>query len=163
MIDTTKKYWTGENFSDLKEYLNLLWKQEMHVFLGKTLQANCLCGYDIFQFKYFPDDGIALTTCSRCRKSFFICDSGEYYEEVVKSENPRELKCNICKTKDFQMGIGFSYRENDINKDIKWIIVGTRCQRCGTLGSPIDWEINYGPTNHLENILIPVELKQDGH
>jgi hypothetical protein len=32
---------------------------------------------------------------------------------------------------------------------VKWITVGTRCAACGVLGSPVDWKIDYGPTDHL--------------
>lgn len=42
------------------------------------------------------------------------------------------------------MQIGFIRRENG---NVKWVYVGNRCIECGTLGSCLDWKIDYEPTD----------------
>ena len=41
-----------------------------------------------------------------------------------------------------EIGVGFTERDGG---EVRWITVGRRCARCGVLGSPVEWAIDYVP------------------
>ena len=60
----------------------------------------------------------------------------------------RLRKCPVCKScKEYNLRVGFARRENG---SVKWVYIGNRCTGCGTLGSYLDWKINYEPTDEME-------------
>jgi len=152
MINSKGKWWKGENFEDLKKYLSDLYKQDAGNKLRKILQSKCSCGSSLFVLIFEKNEGIAKRICVECKQEHFICDSGKYWEDALKESKPIEMKCPECKNKPHELAVGFEYRKEGLFKkgDIKWIIIGARCYHCGLLSSPVDWKIDYSPTNHLE-------------
>jgi hypothetical protein len=74
-------------------------------------------------------------------KTEFIGDSAELWDEA----DPKKCVCP-CKADRFEIGVGFSLRQDG---EVKWITVGERCLKCGVLGSFADWTVDYSPTHHL--------------
>jgi hypothetical protein len=142
-IDRSGEWWTGESFDDLAEYITLLTSQGYPA--DEIKQSVCVCGGTAFELLSDQDEGCAQRICVACGISQFIGDSAEYWEEV----KPKGLVCTVCKGKSFEIGVGFSLRKG--NDDVKWITVGERCVACGTLGSYVDWGVNYGPSDHLRS------------
>ena len=138
-IDTNGKWWKGTDFTDLAEYVRLLTADDYPA--EKVLQCVCVCSNTTFRLIADQDDGCAQRICTACGQAAFICDSEEYWDEAA----PKRVRCPYGHTV-FELGVGFSFRENG---DVKWITIGQRCVKCGVLASYVDWKINYGPTDHL--------------
>jgi len=147
MINKSGKWWKGENFKDIKEYLMNLYEQDTGKPLRKILQSKCSCGGLLFSLIFESNEGIAKRVCIKCKKEHFICDSGKYWDDALKKSKPIELKCIECNNKSHEVGVGFEYLKNG---DIKWVTIGARCDKCGLLSSPVDWKIDYSPTKYLE-------------
>ncbi|MDB5337111.1 MAG: hypothetical protein JWN70_2730 [Planctomycetaceae bacterium] len=141
-IDTSGKWWVGEDASDLKEYLIAFTEDGYPATEFRFPQ--CPCGSNVFQLAIDPDEGAAKRTCAACSVEHFICDSDEYWEEA----SPKKWKCTgKCKSKTANVCIGFALRQ-DLT-DLHWLYIGTRCVQCGVLGCYGDWKINESPSLHL--------------
>ncbi len=138
-IDTSGKFWKGQNTDDLIEYIRLLTKEGYPT--SKHVVAKCTCGKQHFQLTADQDEGCAKRICTSCGKETFICDS----EEAWQDSSSKKLKCK-CKTDIFEIVVGFSLRDDG---EIKWVNVGQRCVNCGILGSYVNWGIDYAPTKQL--------------
>ncbi len=138
-IDQSGKWWKGSDFSDLAEYIRVLTEEG---YPAETIvQSVCTCGHSVFRLFVDADEGCAQRRCMACGEATFIGDSAEYWDEA----EPKKVRCP-CKHDQFEVGVGFSFRDND---EVKWITVGERCMRCGVLGSAVDWKIDYEPSRHL--------------
>ena len=85
--------------------------------------------------------------CAACGAKRVLLDGEEYWENA----RPRLRRCRVCKeSKTFQVRAGFLRREDG---DVRWVYIGERCTACGTLGSFLDWKVNYGPTDQMEKNL----------
>lgn len=138
-IDKSGKYWIGSEAADLDEYLRGMTAEGYPA--DRFVHAKCSCGNDRFRLQVDPDEGCARRTCSRCRRNHFICDSEENWSDA----EPAGIECP-CGATTFQIAVAFSHRED---ATVKWITVGIRCAKCGIVGAPVDWKIDYSPTDHL--------------
>jgi hypothetical protein len=138
-IDKSGPWWKGADFADLDEYLRQLHADGYPV--GRVLQSVCACGRRTFRLEAEPDEGGARRTCVTCDASAFIGDSADYWDEG----EPQPIVCP-CGSALYEVGVGFAFREDG---DVRWISVGVRCTACGVLSGPVDWKIDYGPTDHL--------------
>ncbi len=141
MIDRTKKYWTGDNGDDISEWLRLYSGDESMDIKPVLCHS---CGNDSFNMRVDQREGAVQVVCTKCgtKKILLDCD------EVWKDAKPRLRTCPVCKTcKSFHVRVGFIRRENG---SVKWVYIGNRCTNCGTLGSYLDWKINYEPTDEME-------------
>ena len=139
MIDTSGKWWKGQDFDALVEYLRLYTQDGNPV--GRVEQSNCTCGGDVFRLHADPDEGAARRTCAMCKAKAFIADSEEFWEEA----SPKLVKCP-CGKSEYEVGVGFSLRSDG---EVRWITVGNRCVSCGILAACADWKVDYAPTHHL--------------
>ena len=141
MIDRTPYFWTGDSPDDIDEWLaEYTEKSDL-----KIKQVRCHhCGSEEFKVRVDQDEGAIQVTCASCGKKKILLDGEEYWEDC----SPRAKKCPVCKKGLFNIRVGFDYRENG---DVKWVYIGNRCTACGTLGSFVDWPVDYGPTNEMEN------------
>jgi hypothetical protein len=142
-IDTSGKWWKGEDADDLVEYVRVLTEQSSPA--TKFVIAKCACGADRFRLYADRDEGCAKRQCASCGKETFICDS----EEAAAEARFKQATCG-CKKDVFDVAVGFSLRDDG---EIKWITVGSRCGSCGMLGAYVDWKINYAPTAHLYSMV----------
>jgi hypothetical protein len=76
-----------------------------------------------------------------------ICDSAEYWEET----EPEAWACTECGCDTCNISVGFSLypAQPGQRADVRWLSVGQRCVQCGVLGSFVDWQVGYGPSNDL--------------
>jgi len=140
-IDTSRKWWVGSTPNDLEEYLHA-YSQDSYP-TGHFRLAICACGALEFYLEVDDNEGVARRTCSECGAAHFVCDSGEYWEDA----EPKRFRCIECKGDICNVGVGFAGYEDDPT-GIKWLYVGERCARCGTLGCMADWKV--GMTNALD-------------
>ncbi len=144
MIDKSKKYWTGDSAEDISEWLRI-YSEEDSLEVKPVICHSC--GGDSFELRIDQDEGVIQVTCTSCGTKKILLDGEEYWEDA----SPRLRKCSVCKScKSFNVRVGFVRRETG---DVEWVYIGNRCTKCGTLGSFLDWEIDYGPTDEMEQNL----------
>lgn len=79
-----------------------------------------------------------------------MLDSADYLDDA----NPEECACP-CGGEEFELAVGFAMVDvsmgdsSVVGREVKWVSIGARCVRDGTLGVYADWKIDYGPTDHL--------------
>lgn len=144
MIDKTKKFWTGDGPEDIDQYLRLYAGEEGLEVKPVICQS---CGGDVFEVRSDRTEGAVQVICPECGTKKLLLDSGDIWEDA----RPRRWKCSVCKgSKTCNVRVGLSRRESG---SVRWVYIGVRCTACGTLGSPLDWEINYEPTDEMEKKL----------
>ena len=141
MIDRSKKYWTGDTEGDIAEWLRL-YSQDSKM---DTKRVIChTCENDSLELRVDQTEGAIQVKCTECGTKKILLDCGEVWENA----KPRLRKCSVCKSsKSFNVRVGFQRRENG---SAKWVYIGNRCTNCGTLGSYLDWKIDYEPTDEME-------------
>lgn len=141
MIDTSKKYWTGDKEGDIAEYLRL-YAQDSTM---DTKRIIChTCGKDTFELRVDQTEDAIEVECTECGTKKILLDCGDVWEDA----KPKLRKCSVCKNcKSYNVRVGFQRRENG---SVKWVYIGNRCTNCGTLGSYLDWKIDYEPTDEME-------------
>lgn len=141
MIDTSKKYWTGDSADDISEWLRLY--SEDDSIDVKPVQCHS-CGNDSFELRVDQNEDAIEVKCTQCGTKKILLDCDEVWEDA----KPRLRKCSVCKAcKAYNVRVGFIRRENG---SVKWVYIGNRCTNCGTLGSYLDWKIDYEPTDEME-------------
>lgn len=139
MIDNTGEYWKGDDKSDIIKYLEAYSEGK----ITDTKEILCPeCGGTEFLILLDEDEGALQVECINCHTKRLLLDSKDYWQEC----DPEISEC-ICNNQVLNLTIGFVRRKN---RNIKWIYLGVRCIKCGTLGSLADWKINYEPTDELE-------------
>lgn len=145
MISETSDHWLiGTEAADIEKFLVDLAAEEGTMPIRQFRLVKCTCGCLEFTLLGDADEGCAERTCTRCRSRRFICDGANYRDEAV----PEQLTCLKCKSKKFNIGVGFSLRANPA-PDVRWITIGQLCTHCGALGSMMDWKIDYSPSMQL--------------
>ena len=129
----------GISFADLSEYLIALTHEGYPA--ERIVQSVCTCGGKTFRLHADPNEGCARRKCSSCDEEKLIADSHDYWDEA----EPEPCIC-LCGESTLELGVAFSLRKDG---EVRWITVGQRCTSCGILGSPVDWKIDYSPTDHL--------------
>ncbi len=144
MIDRSKKYWTGDSSEDIDPYLRL-YVEEPGLEVKPVVCHSC--EGDAFEVRCDANEGVIQVKCAACGVKKILLDGEEYWEGA----RPRLKRCPVCKeSKTFNVRVGFLRRENG---DVRWVYIGSRCTSCGTLGSFLDWKVNYGPTDEMEKNL----------
>ncbi len=144
MIDRTKKYWTGDSAEDISEWLRLYTEEDS---LDVKPVICRTCGGDSFALRVDQNEGAVQVECPVCGTKKILLDCEEFWADA----RPKLRKCSVCKTgQRFNVRVGFVRREN---KSVKWIYIGNRCTTCGTLGSFVDWKVDYEPTDRMEENL----------
>lgn len=141
MIDKSKKYWTGDTAEDISEYLRLYAdNQELDI---KPVICHS-CGNDVFTLRVDADEAVIQVKCTECGTKKILLDGEEFWEDA----SPRLRKCPICKiSKSYNVRVGFTRRENG---SVKWVYIGNRCTNCKTLGSYLDFGIDYEHADKVE-------------
>jgi hypothetical protein len=129
-IDTGGKWWKGTEYADVEAYLREL--QPGGYPVDQAIQARCSCGSTTFGLEVDRENEVAQTTCVGCSRKAFVSDSGEHWAAA----SPRRLKCP-SRHVEYELGLGLCVREGQW---VRWMSIGTRCVRCGVLGSPLDWK-----------------------
>lgn len=141
MIDRSKRYWTGDSPADIDEYLRL-YAEEPGLEVKPVACRDC--GGDAFEVRCDAREGVIRVKCARCGAQRLLLDGEEYRENA----RLRLKKCPVCReSRTFNVRAGLVRRENG---DVRWVYIGNRCTGCGTLGSFLDWKVNYGPTDGME-------------
>lgn len=140
MIDRSGKWWTGTEAGDIEEYLRSYTEDGYPA--DRFAQAVCGCGKAVFRLETNDVEGVARRGCVDCGLAHFVCDSDEFASDATLAP----VKCP-CGGDQFDITVGFSHRAEETI--VRWISVGVRCVRCGVLGCPVEWEIDYAPTAQL--------------
>ena len=139
MIDRTGKWWIGTEAADVEEYLRGY--TEGGYPADHFEAARCACSAAVFRLDADRDEGCARRTCTSCESEHFICDSANYSEAA----HLEPIECP-CGNNAFDLAAAFSHGSDG---SVRWISVGVRCAACGVLGCPVEWKIDYAPTEHL--------------
>ena len=140
MIDKSKEFWTGNSANDINQYLREYTEQRNIEIKPVVCQD---CKNDVFALKVDQDEGAVEVKCVQCGRKKLLLDSAEIWEDC----EPIGGKCPVCNCKNYNVRVGLLRRNTG---EIKHVFIGNRCTKCGTLGSYVDWDINYGPTDEIE-------------
>lgn len=139
MIDKTDEFWASATADDIDEYLKAFSDNS-----GLDIKPIvCECGCDTFTIRCDQDESVIGAKCANCGKERLIADSAEYWEDA----KPADLVCGLCKSRVYNARVGFRRRRSG---SVKWVYIGVRCTQCKALGSPLDWKIDYEPTDEME-------------
>jgi len=132
-ITEGRRFWSGSAIDDIISYL-----QQYSAFkISKAILLLCdKCGCSSYGLEYDEDEGVAKVVCLHCGEVSYILDGEEYISEATLSK----AKCTICGNRQFNIGVGLILRDNS---SIKWVYIAERCTKCTTLGSHVDWKVNY--------------------
>jgi hypothetical protein len=101
------------------------------------------CSGSTFALRVDDIEGYADRRCTTCGQVFQMLDSAEYVDDA----SPEDVACP-CGGEEFELAVGYALRKG---AGVRWVSIGARCVRDGTLGVYADWKIDYGPTDHLFN------------
>lgn len=140
-IDKSGKWWVGTDPMDIHDYL-LAYTEDGYS-VDEFRLAQCACGGRAFRLETDDCEGVAKRICTACGKDHYIVDSETYWDEA----EPEPLTCIECSSEEFNVGIGFSLYDSD--DGVRWLYVGERCNKCGILGSVVDWKVAEGPARPI--------------
>lgn len=141
VLQRAGKYWRGDRFEDLAEYVRDFKAGGYAV----TRVTESVCGScDGREFSVHADDeeGVARRTCLACGTAEFLADSADLWADC---EAVAECACP-CGSERFAVAVGFAVRDDG---DINWVSVGLRCLTDGVVGVYADWKIDYSPAQNL--------------
>lgn len=154
-IDRSGANWKGTEATDLDEFLVTYSAGGYDV--DHTSHSRCgNCEGTTFMLRVDDETGYADRRCLGCNQLTLILDS----EDQADDASPEECACP-CGGEEFELAIGFalvdveshnpasSEPDSNATREVKWVSVGARCIRDGTLGVYTDWKIDYAPTAHL--------------
>jgi hypothetical protein len=143
-IDTSGKWWRGENAADLAQYLEE--NAAGGYPIDRTVQAVCAgCAGQAFRLRADDEEGAVERVCPECGQVLLMLDSGDHWEDT----EPAKMVCE-CGAEVFEVIVGFSLRADD---EVRWVSIGTRCIADGALGCCADWKIDYSPSSHLPGLV----------
>jgi hypothetical protein len=132
-IDRTGKWWKGASSQDALEYLRAL--EPGGYTVDEVLEQSCQCGSHSFQVFRSDDDELSYLICSSCKTKTFITDS----EEHVEDQKFKSGKCP-CRNASYRVFLGVhSIKDPSV---ANWMSICVICDKCGVLGSPLDWEFD---------------------
>jgi hypothetical protein len=129
-IDKSGEWWKGSDSKDVFEYLGLLEPGGYPV--NKAIEAKCTCGSSKFSVQVDRDEELAKTICIGCGRQTFVSDSADHWS----NESPEQIECT-CGSTAYEVSLGLFVKEEGW---VRWMSIGLRCSKCGTLGSPLDWK-----------------------
>ena len=132
-IDITGRWWKGTEAADILKYLEVFTEESMPT--DQQQLAQCECGSTVFRLQADRRQGAAQRICTQCEAVHFICDSEEVWERV----EPKPYECIACSADEANVGAAFCHVEDEA--DVRWLYLGTRCAKCGTIACFIDWEV----------------------
>ena len=140
MIDKSKEFWYGDDSDDIDEYLRLF-SGDNSIEI-RTIKCRS-CEETVLHLIVDQDEDAIAIQCPKCNEKRILLDCAEIWEDA----EPKKLDCPVCGNDSYTSKAGL-LRRSDGN--VRHVYVGERCEKCGVLGSCVNWEINYGPTDDLE-------------
>ncbi len=139
MIDKTDEFWASATADDIDEYLKA-YSDNSALDVKPII---CSCGGETFTIKCDQDESVIGVKCECCGEEKLIADSADYWGDA----DPEDYECPLCKSRLYNVRVGFRRRRSG---SVKWVYIGVRCTQCKALGSPLDWKIDYEPTDKME-------------
>jgi hypothetical protein len=133
-IDTSGKWWIGDQPEDLQEYLEAYSEDGYKSDVFRL--SKCKCGSVEFQLEADDSEGVAQRTCAACKSIHPICESEQFWEDAA----PEPWTCIECGSDRANVGVGFSLYKDDPT-GVRWLYVGARCAKCGVLGCFAGWKV----------------------
>jgi hypothetical protein len=148
-IDKSGKFWKGTEAADLDEFVPAFAAGGYAV--ERMVHSRCAeCGGTTFALRVDDEEGYSDRRCIAGGHLFQMLDSAEYIDDA----SPEECACP-CGGEEFELAVGYAMTDvanedgSPAGREVKWVSIGARCVRDGTLGVYADWKIDYGPTDHL--------------
>ena len=127
MIDTSGKWWKGQNPDDIIEFLKS-WSAECGYDTELYEPHKCKkCGETLFTVEGKWDEQLYRVTCAKCNETDYIEDSADLWNEVT--EKTKKFKCKGHSL--FYITLGYALREDQSKKVL---FIGYLCSECGILG-----------------------------
>ncbi|MEU7836834.1 hypothetical protein [Nonomuraea sp. NPDC049129] len=139
-IDASGDLWRGEDFEDLADFLREY--QPGGYAVQQVSEAVCVgCAGKYFSVMADDLEGCVQRICVACGDASYIADSAD----CVNDADLEECACP-CGGEEFAAVVGFAFRSDG---EVRWVSIGLRCLKDGSLGVYADWKIEYSPTAHL--------------
>ncbi|MFD1815851.1 hypothetical protein [Rhodococcus gannanensis] len=140
--DDTHQSTRGDDLDSLASYVR---EHRAGGYAVDTVAASVCahCGGRAFAIGVDDEAGCAERLCLACDDAVLIADSADHWTEA----EPVQCECP-CGGEEFEIAVGFA-SVGDGSDDVRWVSVGLRCLRDGTLGVYTDWKIDYSPSAHL--------------
>ena len=100
MIDKSRHYWYGDSPDDIDEYLREY--SECPSIEVKPVICNN-CGNDALHLRVDQNEDAIQVKCPKCGYKKILLDC----EEIWQDAKPRLRKCHDCKTKEYNIRVGF--------------------------------------------------------
>jgi hypothetical protein len=112
----------------------------------KTSSPTCpKCQSAEFALRVLRDEAVAAARCVICSADYLLLDSKDYWFDVIQKGYPRLTRCS-CKNESFQLRFDYNIRDDG---DIDYIDVHSICSACGKARRQLEFEVDYGGTDHL--------------
>ena len=112
----------------------------------KSTNPKCpKCSGATFELRVLKDECVAAARCVKCAANYLLLDSKDYWFDVIQESYPPIKRCT-CKNTAFRLRIGYNYRDDG---EIDYIEVHSTCSACGKTKRQMDFEVDYGGTEHL--------------
>ena len=138
-LDTTGKWWKAETPKDALEYLRGL--EPGGYTVDEVLTQQCECGSLSFRLYCSKDDELSYLVCCACKVKTFITDSEEHSDD----QDFALIRCP-CRSTHYRVFLGV--HSIDDKTVANWVSIAVICERCGVIGSPLDWEFDTDKTEH---------------
>ena len=139
-IDKSGELWRADAASDIDAFLTSFRAGGYAV--QRSVHARCSrCGGDVFRVRVDDLNGYADRRCEVCGDRSMMLDSADVADEAL----PEECACP-CGNETFEVAVGFAQFDDG---GVRWVSLGMRCRRDGTLGVYADWKIDYEPSAGL--------------
>ena len=132
-IDKSGKWWKAETQEDALEYLRAL--EPGGYTVDEVLVQRCECGSSAFRLHYSKDDELSYVVCCGCNTKTFITDSEEHTDD-------QEFDLIKCSCRSTRLRVFLGVHSIDDKTVANWISIACICEKCGIIGSPLDWEFD---------------------
>lgn len=134
----------GADFEDLADLLRE--HQSGGYAVQRVSEAVCAgCAGRRFNVMAADVEGCVQRLCVVCGDASYIADSADFVDEADLGE----CACP-CGGEEFAVAVGFAFRSDG---EVRWVSIGLRCLRDGSLGVYADWKIDYSPSAHLLELI----------
>lgn len=148
-IDKSGTFWKGTSAADLDEFVPAFAAGGYAI--ERVVYSRCAeCKGATFALRVDDTEGFADRRCIACGHVTAMLDNAEYVDDA----SPEACACP-CGGEEFELAVGFAMVDvesadgSSVGREVRWVSIGARCVRDGTLGVYADWKIDYGPTDHL--------------
>lgn len=139
--------WAGDDIADLVAYFEA---DPPEFPAHQVVVARCAdCGGQVFVLETAESGTSVRRTCTGCDRTVYMLDAEEYWPTLDEEVEARYFVECGCDSDEFEVAVGFTFRDDSPDADVHWTNMAVRCVQDGLLGYCSSVRISYGPSRHL--------------